>query len=154
MRPKWAGSARASQAQITFWGLLAALTGLLLWAGRARAHWPWFSLWLLLLLGGVAALSIPRVRQALRISWFGVTLITLTGVCLANVFLFYVESHRQRSCNVQSDSSRGKTRKPMMKDMSHLSQHIPFEQMTLVTGTETGGWQYKRTNVLPMRTKE
>ncbi len=97
MPPKWVGSARASRAQITFWGLLAALTGLLLWAGRARAHWPWFSLWLLLLLGGVAALSIPRVRQTLRISWFGVTLITLTGVCLANVFLFYVESHRQRS---------------------------------------------------------
>lgn len=86
-----------SSARLVAWGGAAGLTGFLLWAGRARAHWPWFSLWVLLLIALLAAMALPRTRRALRMSWFGVTLLTLTGVCLANAFLFYVESHRQRS---------------------------------------------------------
>ncbi|MGI9627799.1 MAG: hypothetical protein ACR2QM_13260, partial [Longimicrobiales bacterium] len=88
---------KATRTQIAFWGSLAAFAGLLLWAARAYPHWPWFSVWVLLLLAGVGVFSIPRVRRSLAISWFGVTLLTLTGVSLANVFLYYVESHRQRS---------------------------------------------------------
>ena len=97
MSPKWMGDVRATRVQLAFWGALVALTGVVLWAGRARAHWPWFSLLLLAVLLAFAVLSLRRVRRALGISWFGVTLVTLTGVCLVNAFLFYVESHRQRS---------------------------------------------------------
>jgi len=91
------GDFRATRVQLAFWGALVALTGVVLWAGRARAHWPWFSLLLLAVLSAFVVLSLPRVRRALDMSWFGVTLVTLTGVCLVNAFLFYVESHRQRS---------------------------------------------------------
>lgn len=87
----------AGRARTVFWFGLATAMALLAWAGRARPQWPWLSLWLGLLLGGLAVLSLPRVRRSLSLSWFGVTLFTLTGVCLANLFLFYVESHRQRS---------------------------------------------------------
>ncbi len=97
MPRKWVGGWKATRVQWVCWGALLSLTLVLLWAGRARAHWPWFTLWLVLLLGAVTALSSRRVRRTLGLSWFGVTLITLTGVCVANVFLFYVESHRQRS---------------------------------------------------------
>jgi hypothetical protein len=37
------------------------------------------------------------VRSTLNLSWFRITLLTLTGVCLFNLFLFQVETHRQRS---------------------------------------------------------
>jgi hypothetical protein len=42
-------------------------------------------------------LALPPVRAALNLSWFRITLLTLTGVCLFNLFLFQVETHRQRS---------------------------------------------------------
>ena len=91
-----AGS-RWSRAQLAFWGGLATAVSVLLWLARARAQWPWFSLWVLLLLAILAVLSHPATRRTLNLSWFGVTLVTLSGVGLSNLFLVYVERHRQRS---------------------------------------------------------
>lgn len=96
-RSKWMGGSRLNRTQLAFWGGLALAVALLLYLARARAHWPWFSVWVLLLLATFAALSLPATRRALNLSWFGVTLITLSGVCLSNLFLVYVERHRQRS---------------------------------------------------------
>ena len=96
-RSKWMGGTRLTRTQLAFWGGLALAVALLLYLARARAHWPWFSVLVLLLLATFAALSLPATRKALNLSWFGVTLITLSGVCLSNLFLVYVERHRQRS---------------------------------------------------------
>lgn len=103
MPPTWLDRSKGwdglkpTRTQLAFWGGLIAAVALLLYLARARAHWPWFSLWVLLLLAVFAALSLPATRKALNLSWFGVTLITLTGVGLSNLFLVHVERHRQRS---------------------------------------------------------
>jgi len=76
-------------------GLLAVL--IVVFLARFRPSWPWFSLWLFALLGGLGVLSLPRVRISLNLSWFGVTLITLLAVLSFDLFLFHVETHRQRS---------------------------------------------------------
>lgn len=82
---------------------LAVLAGavltilVLLFLARFRPSWPWFSLWLFGLLGGLGVLSLPRVRVALNLSWFAVTLLTLLGVLFFDLYLFHVETHRQRS---------------------------------------------------------
>ncbi len=94
---RWLGGSRFTRTQLAFWIGLALAVVVLLYLGRARAAWPWFSLWVLLLLGVFVALSVPAARRTLNLSWFGVTLVTLTGVCLSNLFLVYVERHRQRS---------------------------------------------------------
>jgi hypothetical protein len=97
MPPRWTIRARPTSTQLAFWSGLATSVLVLLYVARARAQWPWLSLWLVLLLTGLGVLSLPRVRRSLNLSWFGVTLLTLTGVSLANLFLVYVERHRQRS---------------------------------------------------------
>jgi len=69
----------------------------LVFMARFRPSWPWFSLWIMALLLGLGALSLPGVRKALNMSWFGVTLLMLTGVASFDLYLFHVETHRQRS---------------------------------------------------------
>ncbi|MGD8321468.1 MAG: hypothetical protein PVJ02_13475, partial [Gemmatimonadota bacterium] len=69
----------------------------LVWLARFRPSWPWFSLWVLALLALLAVLSLPAVRRGLNLSWFGVTLLILTGTALFDLYLFHVETHRQRS---------------------------------------------------------
>ncbi len=80
-----------------FWAGLAILGVTLVYLASHRPSWPWFSLWLIALLGGLGVLSLPRVRQALNLSWFAVTLLVLTGTSLFDLYLFRVETHRQRS---------------------------------------------------------
>ena len=94
MRP-WAPKAR--RLQLSFWSGIVLVALALVYLAKARASWPWFSLWLFTLLLWVATLQLPAVRRALGFSWFKVTLLTLTGVVLFNLFLFHVETHRQRS---------------------------------------------------------
>jgi hypothetical protein len=83
--------------QLLFWVGIGLGAIALVVLGRVRPSWPWFSLWLMVLLGSFVVLALPPVRAALNLSWFRVTLLTLTGVCLFNLFLFQVETHRQRS---------------------------------------------------------
>lgn len=89
----------ASKGRGRFWmlGAAAAIGVGLVVAARVRPDWPWFSLWLLGLLAALGMLSIPRVREGAGLSPFRVTLVLLTGVSLFNLFLFHVETHRQRS---------------------------------------------------------
>jgi hypothetical protein len=94
MRP-WAPKAR--RLQLSFWSGIALVSAALLYLAKARASWPWFSLWLFALLLSLATLQLPPVRRALNLSWFRITVFILTGVCLFNLFLFHVETHRQRS---------------------------------------------------------
>lgn len=89
--------ARGFRVRLAFWtGAVVAVIALVFLA-RFRPSWPWFSLWLLALLGVLGILSIPWFRRELNLSWFGVTLVVLTGVCLFDLYLFHVETHRQRS---------------------------------------------------------
>jgi hypothetical protein len=83
--------------RIAIWtaGVVAALV--LLFLARFRPSWPWFSLWVFGLLGGFGVLSLPGVRKSLNLSWFGVTFLTLLGVVCFDLYLFHVETHRQRS---------------------------------------------------------
>jgi hypothetical protein len=80
-----------------FWIAGVVLSLALVWLARYRPSWPWFSLWVLALLGLLAVLSLPAVRRGLNLSWFGVTLLILTGTGLFDLYLFHVETHRQRS---------------------------------------------------------
>ncbi len=86
-----------SRKRISAWLGVALLALSLVFLARARPDWPWFSLWLFGLLVGLAVLSVPAVRRALGLTRFRVTLATLAGVALFNLFLFHVETHRQRS---------------------------------------------------------
>lgn len=89
--------ARGFRLRLAFWtGAVLAVVALVFLA-RFRPSWPWFSLWLFALLGGLGVLALPRTRKALNLSWFGVTLLMLTAVCLFDLYLFHVETHRQRS---------------------------------------------------------
>ncbi len=81
----------------TFWATGAAVSLALVWLATYRPSWPWFSLWVLGLLSLLAVLSLPAVRRSLNLSWLGVTLLILTGTALFDLFLFHVETHRQRS---------------------------------------------------------
>ena len=60
--------ARGSRVRLAFWtgAGVAALT--LIFLARFRPSWPWFSLWLFALLGGLGILSLPQVRKALNLS--------------------------------------------------------------------------------------
>jgi hypothetical protein len=89
--------ARGFRVRLAFWtgAGVAALT--LIFLARFRPSWPWFSLWLFALLGGLGILALPQVRKALNLSWLGVTLLTLTAVASFDLYLFHVETHRQRS---------------------------------------------------------
>jgi hypothetical protein len=69
----------------------------LIYLARHQPSWPWFSLWLFGLITALGILSLPRIRKALDLSWFGVTLLMLTGVACFDLYLFHVETHRQRS---------------------------------------------------------
>ena len=88
---------RGLRTRFAFWCASGAGILLLVFLARFRPSWPWFSLWLFVLLGGLAVLSLPGVRKALNLSWFGVTLLTLVGVASFDLYLFHVETHRQRS---------------------------------------------------------
>jgi hypothetical protein len=90
-------SSQGSRLRLAFWcGAVVAVLALIFLA-RYRPSWPWFSLWLFALIGGLGILSLPRVRVALNLSWFGVTLLILSGVAFFDLYLFHVETHRQRS---------------------------------------------------------
>ena len=80
-----------------FWTAGGVVSLTLVWLARFRPSWPWFSLWVLAFLGLLTVLSLPRVRRSLNLSWFGVTLLILTGTAFFDLYLFHVESHRQRS---------------------------------------------------------
>ena len=80
-----------------FWAGLALLGLALVYLASHKPSWPWFSLWLISLLGGLGVLSLPKVRETLNLSWFAVTLFVLTGTSLFDLYLFRVETHRQRS---------------------------------------------------------
>ncbi len=88
------GSTRLPKA---FWVGTALVAAALLYLARIRPSWPWFSLWVFALLALLGVLSHPRVRRALNLSWFGVTLLMLTGTVCFDLYLFHVETHRQRS---------------------------------------------------------
>ncbi len=88
---------QGSGLRIAFWSSAILAVVALIFLARLRPSWPWFSLWLFALLGGLALLSLPRVRMTLNLSWFGVTFLVLLGVCLFDLYLFHVETHRQRS---------------------------------------------------------
>jgi hypothetical protein len=88
---------RGFRLRLVFWIGVGSAVLLLIFLARHRPSWPWFSLWLFALLGALAVLSLPRVRKSLNLSWFGVTLLMLVGVASFDLFLFHVETHRQRS---------------------------------------------------------
>ena len=88
---------RGFRVRLAFWSGAALAVVVLIFLARFRPSWPWFSLWLFALLGGLGVLSLPRVRQSLNLSWFGVTLFILVGVSFFDLYLFHVETHRQRS---------------------------------------------------------
>ncbi len=95
-------------------GGLVVAVGLVI-AARVRPDWPWFSLWLVGLLATVGALSVTRVRSALGLSPFRVTLVVLTGVSLFNLFLFHVETHRQRSERLEIEGVWFDANKPAIR---------------------------------------
>ncbi len=86
---------RGFRLRLAFWGGVGGAVLVLVYLARHRPSWPWFSLWLFALLGGLAVLSLPRVRKSLNLSWFGVTLLMLIGVAFFDLYLFHVETHRQ-----------------------------------------------------------
>jgi hypothetical protein len=88
---------RGFRVRSAFWSGAAVTVVVLIVLARLRPSWPWFSLWLFALLGGLGTLSLPRVRKSLNLSWFAVTLLTLAGVAFFDLYLFHVETHRQRS---------------------------------------------------------
>ncbi|NNM05234.1 MAG: hypothetical protein HKO65_09040 [Gemmatimonadetes bacterium] len=88
---------RGVRVRLAFWAGIVAAVAILVFLARHRPSWPWFSLGLLALLGALAVLSIPQVRRSLNLSWFGVTLLMLVGVSFFDLYLFHVETHRQRS---------------------------------------------------------
>ncbi len=88
---------RGVRVRITFWTGVVAVVAFLIFLARHRPSWPWFSLGLLTLLAALAVLSLPQVRKSLNLSWFGVTLLMLLGVSFFDLYLFHVETHRQRS---------------------------------------------------------
>ena len=88
---------KGSRFRLAFWGGVGGAAVLLVYLARHRPSWPWFSLWLFALLGLLGLLSLPRLRRALSLSWFGVTLMILVGVASFDLYLFHVETHRQRS---------------------------------------------------------
>jgi hypothetical protein len=88
---------RGFRLRSAFWAGAAGAVVILIFLARLRPSWPWFSLWLFALLGGLGVLSLPRVRRSLNLSWFAVTLLTLAGVASFDLYLFHVETHRQRS---------------------------------------------------------
>ena len=88
---------RGFRLRLAFWMGVGGGVLLLIYLAHHRPSWPWFSLWLFALVGGLGVLSLPRVRRALDLSWFGVTLFMLLGVAAFDLYLFHVETHRQRS---------------------------------------------------------
>ena len=88
---------RGFRLRLAFWGSVGIGVLVLIYLARHRPSWPWFSLWLFALLGVLAILSLPKVRKALNLSWFGVTLLMLMGMACFDLYLFHVETHRQRS---------------------------------------------------------
>ncbi len=80
-----------------FWIGTVVVAITLVYLARVRPSWPWFSLWVFALLALLGILSLPAVRRALNLSWFGVTLLVLTGTACFDLYLFQVEAHRQRS---------------------------------------------------------
>jgi hypothetical protein len=88
---------RGFRFRLAFWAGAGALVFVLVYLARHRPSWPWFSLWLFALLLALAVLSFPQVRKSLNLSWFGVTLFMLVGVSSFDLYLFHVETHRQRS---------------------------------------------------------
>ncbi|MGW8268385.1 MAG: hypothetical protein ACWGSQ_18605, partial [Longimicrobiales bacterium] len=89
--------ARGFRVRAAFWCGAALAVVALVFLARFRPSWPWFSLWLFALLGGLGFLSLPPVRRSLNLSWFAVTLLTLAAVSSFDLYLFHVETHRQRS---------------------------------------------------------
>jgi len=79
------------------WAGVGAAVVLLVFLARFRPSWPWFTLWVFALVGALGVLSLPRVRKTLNLSWFAVTLLMLAGVAFFDLYLFHVETHRQRS---------------------------------------------------------
>jgi len=90
-------SSQGFRLRLAFWIGAVVAVMVLIFLARYRPSWPWFSLWLFALIGGLGILSLPRVRVALNLSWFGVTLLILSGVASFDLYLFHVETHRQRS---------------------------------------------------------
>jgi hypothetical protein len=88
---------RGSRLRIAFWSCVGACVLILVYLARHKPSWPWFSLWLFALIVLLGVLSLPRVRKVLNLSWFGVTLLMLLGVASFDLYLFHVETHRQRS---------------------------------------------------------
>lgn len=89
--------ARGFRVRAAFWSGAVLAVVALIFLARLRPSWPWFSLWLFALLGGLGVLSLPPVRKSLNLSWFAVTLLTLAAVSSFDLYLFHVETHRQRS---------------------------------------------------------
>ena len=59
---------RGVRFRLAFWASVGALALVVIFLARHRPSWPWFSLWLLALMGGLAVLSLPQVRKALNLS--------------------------------------------------------------------------------------
>ncbi len=95
-------------------GVGAVAVGLVV-AARLRPDWPWFSLWMFGLVATLGILSVPRVRAALGLSSVRVTLVMLTGVSLFNLFLFHVETHRQRSERLEIEGVWFDANKPRIR---------------------------------------
>jgi UDP-3-O-[3-hydroxymyristoyl] glucosamine N-acyltransferase len=68
--------------KLVFWIGLSVGVLVLVYLARALPSWPWFSLWVFALLAALAILSLSRVRAALNLSWFAVTLLMLIGVAM------------------------------------------------------------------------
>ena len=92
-----AAAGRSRSLPRAFWVATGVVAVTLVWLARVRPSWPWFSLWVFALLALLGVLSLPAVRRALDLSWFGVTVLMLTGTAFFDLYLFQVETHRQRS---------------------------------------------------------